>query len=92
MGAMVSGELEEGEFVQLRFSLSSSSHVLELRARVCHQRGRCRSRAVVTHSRTAVQASRSSGVVLPMCVAPMTTVVVCTGSSSGTDTRLASAA
>jgi hypothetical protein len=39
MGAMVSGELEQGEFVQLRFSLSSSSHVLELRARVCHQRG-----------------------------------------------------
>jgi c-di-GMP-binding flagellar brake protein YcgR len=39
MGAMVSGELEQGEFVQLRFSLSSSSHVLELRARVCHQLG-----------------------------------------------------
>ena len=39
MGAMVSGELEQGEFVQLRFSLSTSSHVLELRARVCHQRG-----------------------------------------------------
>jgi c-di-GMP-binding flagellar brake protein YcgR len=39
MGSMVSGELEQGEFVQLRFSLSSSSHVLELRARVCHQRG-----------------------------------------------------
>jgi c-di-GMP-binding flagellar brake protein YcgR len=39
MGAMVFGELEQGEFVQLRFSLSSSSHVLELRARVCHQRG-----------------------------------------------------
>ena len=39
MGALVSGELEQGEFVQLRFSLSSSSHVLELRARVCHQRG-----------------------------------------------------
>ena len=36
---MVSGELEQGEFVQLRFSLSSSSHVLELRARVCHRRG-----------------------------------------------------
>ena len=39
MGAMVAGELEQGEFVQLRFSLSSSTHVLELRARVCHQRG-----------------------------------------------------
>jgi c-di-GMP-binding flagellar brake protein YcgR len=39
MGAMISGELEQGEFVQLRFSLSSSSHVLELRARVCHRRG-----------------------------------------------------
>ena len=35
-----------------------------------HQRGRCRSRAVVTQSKTAVQASRSSGVVLPMCTAP----------------------
>src|SRR2546428_4344412 len=39
MGDMVSGELEQGEFVQLRFSLASSSHVLELRARVCDQRG-----------------------------------------------------
>jgi c-di-GMP-binding flagellar brake protein YcgR len=39
MGAVVSGELEQGEFVQLRFSLSSSSHILELRARICHQRG-----------------------------------------------------
>ena len=39
MGATVSGELEQGEFVQLRFSLSSSPHVLELRARVSHQRG-----------------------------------------------------
>jgi hypothetical protein len=39
MGAMVSGELEQGEFVVLQFSLSSSSHVLELRARVCHRRG-----------------------------------------------------
>jgi hypothetical protein len=39
MGAMVFGELEQGEFVQLRFSLSSSSHLLELRARVCHQSG-----------------------------------------------------
>jgi PilZ domain len=39
MGATVSGELEPGEFVLLQFSLSSSSHVLELRARVCY---RCR--------------------------------------------------
>ncbi len=39
MGAMVSGELELGEFVFLQFSLSSSSHVLELHARVCHRRG-----------------------------------------------------
>ena len=39
MGAMVSGELEQGEFVVLQFSLSSSSHILELRARVCHRCG-----------------------------------------------------
>ena len=39
MGAMISGELEQGEFVQLRFSLSSSTRVLELRARVCHRHG-----------------------------------------------------
>jgi len=32
-----------------------------------HQRCRWRNTAVVTHSRTAAQASRSSGVVLPMC-------------------------
>jgi c-di-GMP-binding flagellar brake protein YcgR len=39
MGATVSGELEPGEFVVLQFSLSSSSHILELRARVCHRCG-----------------------------------------------------
>ena len=39
MGAMVSGKLEQGEFVVLQFSLSSSSHVFELRARVCHRCG-----------------------------------------------------
>jgi c-di-GMP-binding flagellar brake protein YcgR len=39
MGAMVSGDLEQGEFVLLQISLSSSSHLLELRARVCHRRG-----------------------------------------------------
>lgn len=37
MGAVVSGELEQGEFVLLQFSLAS--HGLELRARVCHRRG-----------------------------------------------------
>jgi hypothetical protein len=37
MGAVVSGELEQGEFVLLQFSLES--HALELRARVCHRRG-----------------------------------------------------
>jgi PilZ domain-containing protein len=41
MGAMVSGELEPGEFVVVQFSLSTSSHALELRARVCHRRGFC---------------------------------------------------
>lgn len=42
MGATVSGELTQGEFVVLQFSVSSSSsssQSLELRARVCHQRG-----------------------------------------------------
>jgi c-di-GMP-binding flagellar brake protein YcgR len=39
LGAIVSGELEPGEFVVLQFSLSSSPHVLELRACVCHRRG-----------------------------------------------------
>ena len=39
MGAIVSGEVEPGEFVLLQFSLSSSSHILELRARVCHRLG-----------------------------------------------------
>jgi c-di-GMP-binding flagellar brake protein YcgR len=39
MGATVSGELEQGEFVVLQFSLSSSSSILELRARVCHRCG-----------------------------------------------------
>jgi c-di-GMP-binding flagellar brake protein YcgR len=39
MGATVSGELSQGEFVVLQFSVSSSSPSLELRARVCHQRG-----------------------------------------------------
>jgi hypothetical protein len=39
MGAMVSGELEPGEFVVVQFSLSTSSHALELRAHVCHRRG-----------------------------------------------------
>ena len=37
IGAVVSGELEPGEFVLLQFSLAS--HALELRARVCHRRG-----------------------------------------------------
>lgn len=37
MGAVVSGELEPGEFVLLQFFLAS--HALELRARVCHRRG-----------------------------------------------------
>ena len=39
MGATVSGELELGEFVVLQFSLSSTSPILELRARVCHRCG-----------------------------------------------------
>jgi hypothetical protein len=39
MGAIVCGELEQGEFVVLQFSLSSSLHLLELRARVCHRWG-----------------------------------------------------
>ena len=39
MGATVSGELRQGEFVVLQFSVSSSSPFLELRARVCHRRG-----------------------------------------------------
>ena len=37
MGAVVSGELEQGEFVLLQFSLAS--HALELRARVRHRHG-----------------------------------------------------
>jgi c-di-GMP-binding flagellar brake protein YcgR len=39
MGAVVSGELEPGEFVAVQFSLVSSPDILELRARVCHRRG-----------------------------------------------------
>jgi hypothetical protein len=45
MGATVSGELSQDEFVGLEFSvsslssLSSFSQTLELRARVCHRRG-----------------------------------------------------
>jgi hypothetical protein len=39
MGATVAGELEPGEFVLLQFSLLSSSHMLELRARVCYRCG-----------------------------------------------------
>ena len=37
MGATVSGELSQGEFVALQFSIPSLS--LELRACVCHRRG-----------------------------------------------------
>jgi len=37
MGATVAGELEQGEFVALQFSIPSIS--LELRACVCHRRG-----------------------------------------------------
>ena len=37
MGATVSGELSQGEFIALQFSIPSVS--LELRARVCHRRG-----------------------------------------------------
>ena len=42
MGATITGELSQGEFVGLHFSLpsvSSSWRSLELRARVCHRRG-----------------------------------------------------
>jgi hypothetical protein len=42
LGATVSGELSQGEFVGLQFSISSISSLsqsLELRARVCHRRG-----------------------------------------------------
>ena len=38
MGATVSGELSQGEFVVLQFSVSASSQSLELRARVCRRR------------------------------------------------------
>jgi c-di-GMP-binding flagellar brake protein YcgR len=38
MGATVAGELSQGEFVVLQFSVPSSPS-LELRARVCHRRG-----------------------------------------------------
>lgn len=41
MGATVSGQLSQGEFVVLQFSVlaATASRSLELRARVCHQRG-----------------------------------------------------
>lgn len=39
MGATVSEELAQGEFVVLQFSVSRTSLPLELRARVCHRRG-----------------------------------------------------
>ena len=53
--------------------LSASSPMPAAAPAASHQRGRSRSSAVLTHSRTAVQASRSSGVVLPMCTAPTMT-------------------